>query len=65
MNAKFFYDQTYLHICAENGHQEVTRALIEAGADVNAKNVGGWTPLGQMRFYWTPGGRASLDRGGS
>ena len=34
-----------LHICARYGHLEVARALIEAGADVNAKKDNGETPL--------------------
>jgi len=34
-----------LHTCAENGHLDVARDLIEAGADVNAKDNDGFTPL--------------------
>ena len=34
-----------LHTCAEKGHLNVARALIEAGADVNAKDNEGLTPL--------------------
>ena len=34
-----------LHWSARNGHLEVVRALIKAGADVNAKDNDGWTPL--------------------
>jgi hypothetical protein len=34
-----------LHTCAEKGHLDVARDLIEAGADVNAKDNNGSTPL--------------------
>ena len=34
-----------LHTCAEKGHLDVARDLIEAGADVNAKDNDGFTPL--------------------
>jgi ankyrin repeat protein len=34
-----------LHTCAEKGHLDVARDLIEAGADVNAKDNEGLTPL--------------------
>ena len=34
-----------LHTCAEKGHLDVARDLIEAGADVNAKDNNGLTPL--------------------
>jgi hypothetical protein len=30
--------RTPLHKAARNGHEAVTRALVEAGADVNAKD---------------------------
>ena len=36
---------TPLHKCAREGQLNVARALIEAGADVNAKEDDGWTPL--------------------
>ena len=49
---------------ASRGRHEVARALIGAGADVNAKNDGGWTPL-HFSASVKPGGLASLDRGGA
>ena len=39
------YGWTPLHLVAEKGHTETALALIKAGADINAKeNIGG-TPL--------------------
>ena len=31
--------RTPLHFCVQNGHSEVSRALIEAGADLNAEHL--------------------------
>jgi ankyrin repeat protein len=36
---------TPLHSAASGDHTAVVRALLEAGADVNARQSGGWTPL--------------------
>lgn len=36
---------TPLYEAANRGHNEICKLLIEAGADVNAKNHEGWTPL--------------------
>ena len=32
-------------MAASRGHEAVVRLLLEAGADKEAKNNGGWTPL--------------------
>ena len=45
MNAKNDGGWTPLHFSASEGNLEVSRALIEAGADVNAKTDKGRTPL--------------------
>jgi hypothetical protein len=39
------YGMTPLHYAAWNGHVEITRLLLQKGADVNAKNKYGFTPL--------------------
>ncbi len=38
-------DETPLHFCAERGHNELLRLLLEAGADANARDEWGCTPL--------------------
>ena len=40
-----YYERTPLHEAAMEGHREIVELLIAAGADVNAKNNWGWTPL--------------------
>lgn len=37
----FLFQQTALHIAAFNGHGSIVRALVEAGADVNAEDEDG------------------------
>ncbi|MGZ8630686.1 MAG: ankyrin repeat domain-containing protein [Actinomycetota bacterium] len=36
---------TALHSATSAGHREVVEVLLEAGADANARQSGGWTPL--------------------
>lgn len=39
------YKQTPLHLAAMEGHAESVKYLLSVGAEVDAKNVVGWTPL--------------------
>jgi len=36
---------TALHVAALQGHLDVVNALLEGGADANAKDARGWTPI--------------------
>jgi Ankyrin repeats (3 copies) len=46
LNARgFFDDVTPLHLASRDGHVQVTRVLLEHGADVNARDISKWTPL--------------------
>ena len=49
---------TPLHVCAKNGQLEVARALIEAGADVNAMDDSSRTPL----HCCVPNGHSEVTR---
>ena len=40
-----------LHIAAQNGHFDLVKLLVEAGADVNAQNGGGQTALHMVVSY--------------
>ncbi len=56
VNLKDFEGASLLHVAAEFSHTEVVRFLIDSGADVNAKNLNGWTPLHlAARNGWLPG----------
>ena len=45
---------TPLHIAAFNGHFEVVRQLVQAGAKVNLRDKEGWTALAQARDQGYP-----------
>ncbi len=45
------YVITPLHFAAFFGHADIAKVLIEAGADVNAKTIGGDTPLNMALRY--------------
>ena len=42
---KLKWGRTPLHRALEQGHLETARALLEAGADINITDDGGWTRL--------------------
>ena len=42
---------TCIHIAAQNGHIDLLKFLVEAGADVNAQNANGHTPLHMAISY--------------
>ncbi len=53
-----------LHWASYNGHEGVTRLLLEAGAAVEAKNDRGWTPLHCAAYNGHRGAiRALLEAG--
>ncbi|XP_074606770.1 uncharacterized protein LOC141859796 [Acropora palmata] len=45
VNAVAFENQTPLHLAAEEGYPDMAEVLLDHGADVNAANAGGDTPL--------------------
>ena len=45
MDEKDLYGETSLHYAVDKGHKEVVKILINAGANVNAKDEDGGTPL--------------------
>jgi len=42
---------TCIHIAAQNGHVDLLKFLVQAGADVNAQNANGHTPLHMAVSY--------------
>jgi ankyrin repeat protein len=40
--------ETALHIASAQGYESVVRALAERGANLNARNARGQTPLGAL-----------------
>ena len=58
------YNQTLLHLISHEGHIEIGQRLLDRGADINAQERDGWTPLyiavicGQLEFA-----RMLLERG--
>lgn len=45
VNAEDSLGETALHICAEHGHTDVMRVLLERGAQCTSRTICGWTPL--------------------
>jgi len=45
VNTKDSLGETALHLAVEHGNLEIVRLLLERGADVNAKNKNGLTPI--------------------
>ena len=57
------YGTTPLFVATQNGHEAMVRALIESGADVNAAENNGWTPLSVSMtpvFNVAQGGHAAI-----
>jgi ankyrin repeat protein len=51
LNLRNRYGWTPLHWAARNGHLQTVTALLDWGADVNAADANGWTPLFPAA-YW-------------
>lgn len=45
LDSKTNYDETILHFAASGGRVEIIEYLISQGANVNARDSSGWTPL--------------------
>lgn len=43
--------ETAIHIAAALGYEEITLKLLEAGANVNSRTSGGWTPLHSAAWF--------------
>ena len=46
-----FNERKPLHLAAYEGHKQIAELLISKGADVNAKDKSGWTPLALATIY--------------
>ena len=51
VNKKNAKGETPLHIAVRNGKLEKAKELVDAGADVDAKDYAGWTPLVRFLFF--------------
>ena len=51
VNGRNLLDTTVLHIAAAKGNAKMTQCLIEAGADVNAFDEAGATPLDEAEIF--------------
>ncbi len=47
MDARGKHGQTPLHLAAAKGHEESIRVLLDADADIDARDLQGWTALHQ------------------
>ena len=56
---------TALHIAAQNGHLDLCKLLVSKGADVNAQNAGGNTPLHMVTSYDIDDVKAYLEEQGA
>jgi len=56
---------TALHIAAQNGHFDMCKMLVANGADVDAQNAGGNTPLHMVTSYDIDDVKAYLDEQGA
>ncbi|KAI0380798.1 hypothetical protein F5Y04DRAFT_289242 [Hypomontagnella monticulosa] len=45
INAPGKWEMTALHCAAYEGHEEIIEVLLDAGAEVDVKDMDGWTPL--------------------
>ncbi|MCI7698443.1 MAG: ankyrin repeat domain-containing protein [Akkermansia sp.] len=45
------YQETALKMAAAEGHTEAVKLLLAAGADVNARDMNGWTALMEASDY--------------